>query len=146
MAAIRVLFLCTGNSARSILAEALLKHEGGDAFEVHSAGTAPKGVNPYALAVLAANGIATAHAASKNMSQFEGEQFDYVITLCDDAAEQCPVFPGDPERIHWGFEDPAAVEGTDLEKRSAFQSVVNGLRNRLSTFIPAARRVKESAR
>ena len=143
---IRVLFLCTGNSARSILAEALLKHGGGSDFEVYSAGTSPKGVNPYALQVLAANGVDAGGATSKNMAQFEGEEFDYVITLCDDAAEQCPVFPGDPRRIHWGFEDPAAVEGSDIEKRAAFQAVLNGLQNRLSTFIPSARRVKEGAR
>ena len=146
MAAIRVLFLCTGNSARSILAEALLKKMGGDAFDVHSAGTAPKGVNPYALEVLAANDVDATHAASKNMSDFAGQDFDYVITLCDDAAENCPIFPGDPERIHWGFEDPAAVEGSDLEKKAAFQAVLNGLRTRLDLFIVTARRVKEGVR
>jgi arsenate reductase len=143
---IRVLFLCTGNSARSILAEALLKKMGGDVFEVYSAGTSPKGVNPYALEVLAANDIEASFAASKNMSEFEGQDFDYVITLCDDAAENCPVFPGDPERIHWGFEDPAAVEGSDWEKKAAFQSVLNGLRTRLDLFVVTARRVKEGAR
>ena len=146
MAAISVLFLCTGNSARSILAEALLKQMGGDAFDVQSAGTSPKGVNPYALEVLAANDIGASFAASKSMSQFEGQAFDYVITLCDDAAENCPVFPGDPQRIHWGFEDPAAVEGSDLEKKAAFQAVLNGLRTRLDLFVVTARRVKESAR
>ena len=146
MAGIRVLFLCTGNSARSILAEALLKHMGRDAFEVYSAGTSPKGVNPYALEVLAANEIDASAAESKNMSQFQGQDFDYVITLCDDAAENCPVFPGDPQRIHWGFEDPAAVEGSDLAKKAAFQSVLNGLRTRLDLFVVTARRVKENAR
>jgi arsenate reductase len=146
MAAIRVLFLCTGNSARSILAEAALKHMGGDAFDVHSAGTAPKGVNPYALQVLAANGIDAAHAKSKLVSEFEGEQFDYVITLCDDAAENCPIFWGGTERLHWGFEDPAAVEGTDTEKKAAFQSVLDGLRTQIGPFIAEAPRVKEGAR
>jgi arsenate reductase len=146
MAAIRVLFLCTGNAARSILAEALLKHMGGDAFDVHSAGTSPKGVNPYALEVLAAHDIDASFAESKNMSRFEGQDFEYVITLCNDAAENCPVFPGDPQRIHWGFEDPAAVEGSDLQKKAAFQSVLNGLRTRLDLFVVTARRVKESAR
>ena len=145
MTQIRVLFLCTGNSARSILAEALLKKLGGGDFDVHSAGTAPKGVNPYALQVLATSEIDAAGVESKSMSQFEGQSFDYVITLCDDAAENCPVFPGDPERIHWGFEDPAAVEGTDLERLAAFQSVLNGLRTRLDLFIVSARRVEEGA-
>jgi arsenate reductase len=146
MAAIRVLFLCTGNSARSILAEALLKHMGGDAFEVRSAGTSPKGVNPYALAVLAANGIEAVGATSKSVLDYEGQDFDYVITLCDDAAENCPIFWGRTERLHWGLEDPAAVEGSDLEKKAAFQSVLNGLRTRLDLLVVTARRVKESAR
>jgi arsenate reductase len=142
----KILFLCTGNSARSILAEASLKHMGGDAFEVYSAGTSPKGVNPYALQVLADNGIEAGWAESKPMSQFQGQDFDYVITLCDDAAENCPIFPGDPGRIHWGFEDPAAVEGTDLQKKAAFQAVLNGLKTRLDLFVVTARRVKEGAR
>jgi arsenate reductase len=137
---IRVLFLCTGNSARSILAEMMLKKIGDDAFEVHSAGTSPKGVNPWSLKVLEANDVDATGAASKSMRDFEGQPFDYVITLCDDAAENCPVFPGDPSRIHWGFSDPAAVEGTDLEKQAAFQDVVNGLQRRLDLFVITARR------
>jgi arsenate reductase len=140
MGKVRVLFLCTGNSARSILAEALLKDIGGDAFEVYSAGTAPRGVNPWSLKVLQANGIDASWATSKAMQLFEGQHFDYVITLCDDAAENCPVFPGDPARIHWGFTDPAAVEGTDIEKQAAFQEVVNGLRKRLDLFAITAKR------
>src|SRR5688500_15496224 len=146
MAGVRGLFLCTGNSARSILAEASLKQIGGSDFEVHSAGTSPKGVNRYALAVLADSGIDASWATSKPMSQFEGQDFDYVITLCDDAAENCPMFPGDPQRMHWGFEDPAADEGTDLEKKAAFQSVLNGLKTRVDLFVVTARRVKEGGR
>ena len=144
--AIRVLFLCTGNSARSILAEALLKSMGGSAFDVHSAGTSPKGVNPDALRVLAANGVDTGGAASKVVTQFEGAQFDYVITLCDDAAENCPIFWGGTERLHWGFEDPAAAEGTDRENLAAFQAVLDGLKTRMQPFIETARGIKEGAR
>jgi arsenate reductase len=131
----RVLFLCTGNSARSILAEAALKHAGGSDYDVHSAGTSPKGVNPYALEVLAVSGIEAGDAASKSVRDFEGQDFDYVITLCDDAAENCPIFWGGTQRLHWGFEDPAAVIGSDIEKRAAFQSVLDGLRERMATFV-----------
>jgi arsenate reductase len=145
MAAVRVLFLCTGNSARSILAEAALKHMGGSDFDVHSAGTAPKGVNPYALQVLAANGIDASYAVSKTVLDFEGQDFDYVITLCDDAAENCPVFWGGTDRLHWGFEDPAAVEGSNVEKLVAFQAVLDGLKTRIEPFMATARSVKEGA-
>jgi arsenate reductase (thioredoxin) len=146
VASIRVLFLCTGNSARSILAEALLKSMGGRDFDVHSAGTSPKGLNPYALRVLAANEVDAGGAESKVVTQFEGEAFDYVITLCDDAAENCPIFWGGTERLHWGFEDPAAVEGSDDEKMAAFQAVLDGLKTRMQPFVVTARGVKEGAR
>jgi arsenate reductase len=132
---VRVLFLCTGNSARSILAEAALKHIGGSGYEVHSAGTSPKGVNPYALKVLAASGIEAGDVASKSVLDFEGQDFNYVITLCDDAAENCPIFWGGTQRLHWGFEDPAAVVGGDAEKRAAFQSVLDGLKVRIERFV-----------
>ncbi len=137
MTPIRVLFLCTGNAARSVIAEALLREMGGTDFEVHSAGVAPKGINPYTRRVLAGEGIDTSWAESKHMSRFEDQHFDYVITVCDDAAEQCPVFPGDPQRIHWSFADPAAVEGTDIEKLAAFHKTLREMRTRLRLFIPA---------
>jgi arsenate reductase len=140
MTPIRVLFLCTGNSARSVIAEALLREMGGSDFEVHSAGVAPKGINPYTTRVLADAGIDTSWAESKHMSQFEDQRFDYVITVCDNAAEQCPVFPGDPQRIHWSFIDPAAVEGTDIEKLAAFQTTLREMKTRISLFVPAATR------
>jgi arsenate reductase len=142
---IRVLFLCTGNSARSIIGQALLKNMGGEAFEVYSAGTAPKGINPLTVKVLQMSDIDISGERSKHMSEYEGQSFDYVITVCDDAAEQCPVFPGDPERIHWSFPDPAAVEGTEVQKLLAFQDTVRGMRQRLSTFILVARRAAASA-
>lgn len=136
---IRVLFLCTGNSARSVIAEALLKDMAGNDFEVYSAGTDPKGINPFTVKVLEQEHIDTSNFHSKNMEQFIGEHFDYVITVCDQAAERCPVFPGDPTRIHWSFTDPAAVEGDDITKFAAFQETLRGMRRRLEPFIIVAR-------
>ena len=140
MTRIRVLFLCTGNSARSIVGATLLQQLGGDAFEVCSAGTHPKGVNPYTVRVLESLGIDVSGERSKDVSEFAGQSFDYVITVCDSAAEACPVFPGAPQRIHWSFPDPAAVEGTDDEKLRAFQCTAREMKTRLSTFIPVAQR------
>src|SRR5882672_9394174 len=139
---LRVLFLCTGNSARSQLAEALLRHLSKDSVEVYSAGSAPQAeVHPLARETLEYRyGIATGALYPKSMNGFLGERFDYVITVCDRAAEACPVFPGDPERIHWSFEDPAAVEDENARRR-AFASVANGLAARLRVWmsLPAVR-------
>jgi len=137
---IQVLFLCTGNSARSIIGASLLRQTGGDAFAVFSAGTRPKGINPYTVRVLEPLGIDLSTEGSKNVSEYLGDQFDYVITVCDSAAEECPVFPGAPERIHWSFVDPAAVKGTDDEKLRAFQRTVREMKTRISTFVPVAKR------
>ena len=137
---IRVLFLCTGNSARSIIGAALLKKIGGDDFEVCSAGTHPKGINPYTVRVLRRRSIDMSGERSKNVDEFAGQKFDYVITVCDAAAEECPVFPGAPERIHWSFVDPAAVEGTDEEKLRAFQRTVREMQTRVSTFVVVAKK------
>lgn len=134
MPPIRVLFLCTGNSARSIIAEALLRDIGGDAFEVCSAGTEPKGLNPYTVRVLQQAGLPTTNLASKSLVVYEHQKFDYVITVCDRAAETCPVFPGDPERIHWSFTDPAAVEGEEVVRLAAFQETLRGMRKRIEMF------------
>ncbi len=138
MSKIRVLFLCTGNSARSIIGEALLTQMGLGNYDVHSAGTDPKGINPFTVQALATRGIDVGAATSKHVSQFEGESFDYVITVCDAAAEQCPIFPGAPVRIHWSFEDPAAVVGSDEEKRAAFDRIVREMQKRVDTLIVAA--------
>jgi arsenate reductase len=140
MTKIRVLFLCTGNSARSIIGAALLRKMGGEAFDVHSAGTHPKGINPYTVRVLEPLGIDMSTERSKHVSEYEDQPFDYVITVCDSAAEECPVFPGAPQRIHWSFADPAAVEGTDGDKLRAFQHTAREMKTRLGTFIPVARR------
>lgn len=139
---IRVLFVCTGNSARSILAEALLRHRGGADFEVASAGTEPKGVNPYTLRVLADIGVDAGQARSKSVSEFLDAEFDYVVTVCDHARQVCPVFPGGHESLHWGLDDPAAVEGSDGEKLAAFRRTTAELVARIDPFVTLARRVR----
>ena len=139
-APIRVLFVCTGNSARSQIAEALLRHQGGPAFDVASAGTEPKGVNPLTVRILAEVGIDAAGARSKSVTEFLGDEFDYVITVCDQARESCPVFPGDHESIHWGFDDPAAAEGSEAERLKVFRRVMNEISVRLKPFQEVALR------
>ncbi len=145
-APIRVLVVCTGNSARSVLAEALLRTHGGAAFEVHSAGTHPKGINPLTMRVLADAGIDATWARSKSVDEFAGRSFDYVITVCDEARQACPVFPGDGTRLHWGYEDPAAAEGTDAEKLAVFRRVFTQLGERIHQFITLATRERVAAR
>jgi arsenate reductase len=137
---IRVLFVCTGNSARSVMAEALLRHHGGDAFEVHSAGTEPKGVNPLTLRVLAETGIDASWARSKSVTEFLGQPFDYVVTVCDQARQSCPVFPGVYESLHWGYEDPTAAEGTDDERLAVFRKVFIQMSERIRQFAALTRR------
>jgi len=119
----RVLILCTGNSARSQMGEGLLKDLAGDHFEVFSAGTTPSTLNPYAVLAMAEMGIDIREQYSKSLNQFLNQIFDYVITVCDRAAETCPIFPGPAQRIHWGFPDPAAVEGDHNQKLAAFIQV-----------------------
>ncbi len=137
---IRVLFVCTGNSARSQIAEALLGHIGGPDFSVSSAGTEPKGVNPYAVRVLAERGIDWSTATSKGVETFLDRPFDYVITVCDRARQSCPVFPGEYNSLHWGLEDPAEVEGTDAEKLAAFERTAMALTQRIRPFVEVALR------
>ncbi len=137
---IRVLFVCTGNSARSQLAEAILGQIGGPDFEVRSAGTEPKGVNPYALRVVADLGIDWSKARSKAVTEFLGQPWDYVITVCDRARQSCPVFPGRHNALHWGLEDPADLEGTDEEKLAAFRATRRELVDRIRPFVELARR------
>lgn len=132
---VRVLFLCTHNSARSQMAEALLRHLGGSRVEVFSAGTEPSRVHPLALRVLEEQQIDTGVLSSKHMSEFVGQSFDFVITVCDQAREQCPLFPGDPERIHWSFPDPSAVEGSEDERYAAFRKIAGELVSRLNYLL-----------
>ncbi len=137
---IRVLFVCTGNSARSQIAEALLGRLGGPDFEVYSAGTEPKGVNPYTVRVLAESGIDWSTAESRSVDAFLGESFDYVVTVCDRARQSCPVFPGSYNSLHWGLEDPAEVEGSDAERLAAFRQTSVELGQRIRPFIEVALR------
>jgi arsenate reductase len=130
--AFRVLCLCTGNSARSIIAEALFREAG---IEALSAGTEPRGVNPLTVAALGEAGIDGTRYQSKSVEQVAGEPFTHVITLCDDAAERCPVFPGRVERIHWSTPDPAAVQGSDEDRRRAFRATVESLRSRIKDWL-----------
>ncbi len=139
-APIRVLFVCTGNSARSQMAEAILRHHGGPTFDVASAGTEPKGVNPLTVRILAEVGIDVSHARSKSVTEFLGQEFDYVITVCDQARESCPVFPGAHESIHWGFDDPAAAEGSEVQRLAVFRRVLNEISLRLKPFQEVALR------
>ncbi|HYN90105.1 MAG TPA: arsenate reductase ArsC [Ardenticatenaceae bacterium] len=127
----RVLFLCTHNSARSQMAEALLRHYGKGKVEVFSAGSEPSHVNPYAVRIMARRDIDISQARSKHLDQYCDQRFDYVITVCDRARDVCPVLPGDPEQIHWSFPDPAAVEGTEAEKLRAFEDTARQLTNRI---------------
>jgi len=139
-APIRVLFVCTGNSARSQMAEAILRHVGGLAFDVASAGTEPKGVNPLTVRILAEVGIDISHARSKSVTEFLGQEFDYVITVCDQARETCPVFPGARESIHWGFDDPAVAEGSEAQRLAIFRRVLREISLRLKPFQEVALR------
>ena len=135
-----VLFLCTGNSGRSILAESILRKLGAGRFAAFSAGSHPKGVvNPFALKVLESLEYPTDGLRSKSWEEFSrpgAPTMDFVFTLCDDAAkETCPVWPGQPMTAHWGIEDPAAVEGTDIQKEAAFVLAARYVRNRISVFV-----------
>lgn len=129
----RVLFLCTGNSARSQMAEGLLRHLAGDRFDVFSAGTRPVGLNPNAVKVMAEIGVNIAGNRSKSVDEFAGQQFDYVFTVCDNAKESCPIFPGGGARIHRSFEDPAAApKDCQLSK---FREVRDQIANWMSDFV-----------
>ena len=131
----RVLFLCTGNSLRSQMAEGLLRHLAGDRFEVFSAGIKPAPINPYAIKVMAEIGVDISNQYSKNVSQFLNESFDYVITLCDNAKQACPFFPGKAVNMHWDLPDPS-TQGTEEETMTVFRKLRDEIKDRiLSQFI-----------
>jgi arsenate reductase len=131
----RVLFICTKNSARSQMAEGLVNHDLAGEFQAFSAGTDPSDVHPVAVAVMGELGIDIAHHRSKSMDEFANEKFDYVITLCDQANESCPVFFGGTQRLHMGFDNPAAVPGSEAEKLSAFRKVRDQIREKVVGFL-----------
>ncbi len=137
---IRVLFLCTGNSARSQMAEGLLRALGGADFEVFSAGTDPKGLNPLAVEVMRETGIDISRQESKSIERFLNQSFDYIITVCDRARDNCPTFPGDNERIHWSYDDPAAATGTREQQLAVFRRVRNEMSERLRLWVAVQRR------
>jgi arsenate reductase len=143
---IRVLFVCTGNSARSQMAEALLRHHGGDRFEVHSAGTEPRGVNPLTLRVLEDAGIDASGARSKSVDEYLDQTFDYVVTVCDEARQVCPVFPGVHESLHWGYEDPAEAQDTEEERLAVFRKVFVQIGERVRQFATVTTRAAREAR
>ena len=132
-----VLFVCTHNSARSIMGEALLREKGRDAYEAFSAGTEPSEVRPLTLRVLEEAGIPTEGLRSKSVQEYMGREFDYVITVCDSARQDCPVFPGQGDRFHWGYDDPSAVEGSVEERLAAFRPVFTAISQRIDLFMNA---------
>ena len=131
----RVLILCTGNSARSQMAEGLLREMAGERFDVESAGVAPSAVRGEAIQAMQEIGIDISGHHSKSVDLFVDQQFEYIITVCDNARESCPLFPGTAERIHWSFDDPAAAQGDDQSRLAAFRRVRDEIRSRLKEFV-----------
>src|SRR5437867_12531663 len=130
----RVLILCTGNSARSQMAEGILRHDSGDKFHVESAGTRPGRVRPEAIAVMKEIGIDISMHRSKSVDEFSGESFDFVLTVCDNANETCPIYPGHANRLHHNFEDPAAIQGSEEDRMEIFRNVRDQIREYLRDF------------
>jgi ArsR family transcriptional regulator, arsenate/arsenite/antimonite-responsive transcriptional repressor / arsenate reductase (thioredoxin) len=131
----RVLFLCTHNSARSQMAGGLLRKLGGDQVEVFSAGSEPTSIHPLAIKVMADAGVDLHQHETKHLNEFLGQDFDYIITVCDRVREVCPVFPGDPEQIHWSFPDPAAIEGSLQIQEKGFQDTASQLAIRINYLL-----------
>ena len=133
-----VLFLCTHNSSRSQMAEGLLRARGGTRFAVSSAGTHPRRVHPLAIRAMREIGIDMSEAAgyhAKGLDEFAGQPFDLVVTVCDEAAEECPYFPGAHRQVHWGFPDPSAASGTDGERLAVFRAVRDAIAARVEAFV-----------
>ena len=133
----RVLVLCTGNSARSQMAEGWIRALGSDQIEVHSAGLEPSRVHPLAIEVMAEKGIDISGHRSKHLDEYRQSRFDDVLTVCDNAAESCPVFPGGARRLHWNLPDPAVDEGAEEERREAFRRVRDALERRVGHWLGA---------
>ena len=133
----RFLFVCTHNSARSQMAEGFLRHIGGDAFEAYSAGTEPGALNPLAIEVMAEEGIDISGQRAKSVDGFVQQQFDYVITVCDDANESCPFFPNARHRLHWSFPDPSQVVGSHEERLAVFRAARDAIKTHVEQFLAA---------
>ena len=131
----RVLFVCTGNRARSQMAEGLLRDLAGDRFEVYSAGTIPSGISEYTIEAMREIGIDISGQRSKSVDEFAGQEFDHVITVCDSARQVCPVFPGEGERLHWDIEDPSDIEARGIPLAGAFRIARDELRKRIELFV-----------
>ncbi len=131
----RVLILCTGNSARSQMAEGILRRIADARYDVESAGVTPSNVRPEAIEAMREVGIDISAHRSKSVDEFTNDEFDQIITVCDNAKESCPVFPGNAARIHWSFDDPAAVRGTHAQRLAAFRAVRDQIRSRLETLV-----------
>lgn len=131
----RVLFLCTGNSCRSQMAEGWLRHLGGPGYEVFSAGTDPTAVNPLAIEAMSEAGVDISAQASESVDRYAVSTFDLVVTVCDNAKERCPVFPGGGERAHWGFDDPADAVGNKAARMETFRRVRDEIRERISAYL-----------
>jgi arsenate reductase len=142
----RVLFICTHNSARSQMAEALLRHWAGDRFEVHSAGTTASEVRPLAIKAMSEIGIDISRQKSKTLDRYLNDAWDWVITVCDEANEACPVFPGTTNRSHWSFTDPSKATGSEEERLAVFRRVRDEIGTRLRLFILAAERTTPEER
>jgi protein-tyrosine-phosphatase len=143
---VRILFLCTHNSARSQMAEGLLRALGGKRVEVFSAGSEPTSIHPLAVKIMSSRGIDLTTHRSKHLKEFLGQHFDYVITVCDRVRESCPVFPGDPEQIHWSFPDPAAIEGSLETQQQGFEDTARELTNRIQYLLLIIDRAQKGKR
>lgn len=135
MSKARVLFLCTGNSARSQMAEAFLRRYADGHFEVHSAGLEPKGINPFTRQVMDEIGVDISRQQSKDLRQYLGQHFGYLITVCANAEKNCPIFPGVSIRLHWPFDDPAEVEGSEADKLAKFREVRDQIDGRIQAWL-----------
>lgn len=136
MSKLCVLVLCTGNSCRSQMAEGFFRHLGGERVEVFSAGLSPKGVHPLAIKVMAEIGIDISKQTSNNLDEYLSLKFDYLITVCDNAAANCPVFPGEGKRLHWPFDDPASATGNDEEILAEFRRIRDQIAGKVEEFLP----------
>jgi arsenate reductase len=141
----RILFLCFDNSSRSQMAEAFLRSLAADRFDVYSAGIEPTAVQAEAIAVMAEIGIDIKSQCSKPVDEFEGQEFDYAITVCDSSTEGCPLFPGNARYVHWSFKDPALVNGSDEQRGAAFREVRDQIQARVRTFVHEQSGIRRAA-